>query len=85
MAIERRRIEAFLLPTLTLGLLLVFWGWAVHATGTRVFPTPQQVLAGLMGMVRSGQLVHYAADSLLRVGMGFGLAVLVGLGLGMVA
>ncbi|MFY0530320.1 ABC transporter permease [Archangium gephyra] len=84
MALTRRQLETFLLPLGTLVLLLVFWIGAVRWTGTRIFPTPQEVLEGAVGMVRSGQLLRYAVDSLLRVGMGFGLAVLVGLGLGMV-
>ncbi|HYO74267.1 MAG TPA: ABC transporter permease [Archangium sp.] len=82
--VTRRQLETWLLPLGTLALLLVGWVLAVRWTGTRVFPTPQQVLQGLVGMVRSGLLWRYAADSLLRVGAGFGLALTVGMGLGMV-
>jgi NitT/TauT family transport system permease protein len=83
MALTRRQLETFLLPLGTLVVLVVLWIWAVRWTGTRIFPTPQQVLDGAVGLVRSGQLLRYAVDSLLRVAMGFGLAVLVGMGLGM--
>jgi NitT/TauT family transport system permease protein len=79
----RRQLETVLLPLGTLALLLVGWALAVRWTGTRVFPTPQQVLAAVVGLFRGGLLLQYAADSLLRVGLGFGLAVAVGLGLGM--
>jgi NitT/TauT family transport system permease protein len=82
--VTRRQLETWLLPLGTLVLLLVGWVVAVRWTGTRVFPTPQQVLQALVGMVRSGVLWRYAADSLLRVGVGFGLALTVGMGLGMV-
>jgi NitT/TauT family transport system permease protein len=80
----RRQLETLLLPLGTLALLLVGWVVAVRWTGTRVFPTPQLVLQSAVGMVRSGLLLQYAADSLFRVGVGFGLAVVVGLCLGMV-
>jgi NitT/TauT family transport system permease protein len=79
----RRQLETFLLPLGTLALLLGGWVLAVRWTGTRVFPTPQLVLDAVLGMVRSGLLLQYTTDSLLRVGMGFGLAVVVGFGLGM--
>ena len=83
MARTRRQLETLLLPLGTLALLLVGWVVAVRWTGTRVFPTPQQVLQGVVGMVHNGLLWRYAADSLYRVGMGFSLAVGVGLALGM--
>jgi NitT/TauT family transport system permease protein len=83
MAPTKRQLETLLLPLGTLLVLLLSWGWAVYWTGTRVFPTPRQVLAGVVELVHGGQLLRYAVDSLSRVGLGFGLAVLVGLGLGM--
>jgi NitT/TauT family transport system permease protein len=84
MPTTRRQLETLLLPLGTLALLLVGWALAVQWTGTRVFPTPQQVLAAVVDLLRGGLLLRYAADSLLRVGLGFGLAVAVGLALGVV-
>ncbi|AGC44602.1 aliphatic sulfonates ABC transporter permease [Myxococcus stipitatus DSM 14675] len=81
--LARRSAESLLLPAVTLLLLLAGWVLAVRATGTKVFPHPMQVLDGMLELMRSGVLLRYAADSLLRVGLGFGLAVLVGLVLGM--
>ncbi|WP_338867102.1 ABC transporter permease [Myxococcus stipitatus] len=80
----RRSAESVLLPLATLLLLLAGWVLAVRGTGTRVFPHPLQVLDGVLELVRSGVLHRYAADSLMRVGLGFGLAVGVGMALGMV-
>lgn len=79
-----RSLETVVLPLGTLALLLAGWVVAVRWTGTHVFPTPQAVLEGAAGMVRNGLLWKYAADSLFRVGVGYGLALGVGLGLGMV-
>ncbi|WP_342381252.1 ABC transporter permease [Myxococcus stipitatus] len=82
--IARRSAESFVLPVATLLWVLACWVVAVRGTGTKVFPHPMQVLDGVLELMRSGVLHRYAADSLLRVGIGFGMAVVVGMVLGMV-
>ena len=63
--------------------LLGLWHASVKLTGTHVFPTPGQVLAGLGELAREGQLGRSIRDSLARVLSGYGLAVLLGLPLGL--
>jgi NitT/TauT family transport system permease protein len=78
-----RKLEAILLP-LALGVAIVaLWAWAVHASGTRVFPSPLQVARGIGELARRGLLLPYLRDSLARVGAGYLAAVICGVPLGM--
>jgi len=79
----RRRIETVLLPLLLGALVIVGWSLAVRWTGTRIFPSPTKVVTGAIEVARRGLLLRYLRDSLLRVGAGYGLAVLLGVPLGM--
>lgn len=67
-------------------VLLPLLAWTVlSASGVvpgRFLPSPLAVASALWEMVRSGQLVGDALISLQRVGIGFGLAVLVSVPLG---
>jgi NitT/TauT family transport system permease protein len=79
----RRRIDGILLPA-ALGLAgLAAWQWAVAVTHTRTFPSPVAVARGFAELAARGVLVPYIADSLLRVGSGFLLALAVGVPLGL--
>jgi NitT/TauT family transport system permease protein/taurine transport system permease protein len=76
-----RAALAFLAP---LGLLLLVWVLAVRLVPAvaRVFPSVEDVaLAGVQG-VRDGTLLHHVGQSLLRVAVGTGLAVVVSVPLG---
>ncbi|MGE3772455.1 MAG: ABC transporter permease [Gammaproteobacteria bacterium] len=64
------------------GLLAIWWA-AVVASGSVIFPTPWQVLSGTVELVRDGSLWQHIGASLLRVGTGFLLAVLVAIPLGL--
>ena len=66
-----------------LGALVASWWAAVWATGSVIFPTPGQVLSGAVELARDGTLFDHIGASLLRVGSGFGLALLVGVPLGL--
>jgi NitT/TauT family transport system permease protein len=79
------RCESILLPCAASVVLIGGWALAVQTSGTTVFPSPAQVVRGIVQLAREGVLVAYMADSLWRVGAGFTLALLVGvpLGLGM--
>ena len=72
------------MPIGTIALLLVGWHVAVVASGSDLFPKPLDVLAGLVELVEKGLLLKYVVASLFRVTWGFGLAVLVGVPLGLV-
>ncbi|MES2671741.1 MAG: ABC transporter permease [Pseudomonadota bacterium] len=65
-----------------IGLLAVWWVM-VGATKSVIFPTPWQVATGTVELVRDGTLWGHIGASLARVGTGFGLAVLVGVPLGL--
>jgi NitT/TauT family transport system permease protein len=72
------------LPSLTLiSLLIAAWWAAVVATESMIFPTPWQVVTGTLELIRDGTLWEHISSSLLRVGAGFLLAVLVAVPLGL--
>ena len=71
------------LPLLVAGSLLLFWDLSVRATGSDLFPKPLEVLTGVVELARKGLLLKYIVASLFRVTVGFGLAVLVGVPVGL--
>lgn len=72
------------LPGIVIILVLLAAWWAlVGATRSVIFPTPWQVVTGTAELVRDGTLWEHIGASLGRVGVGFGLAVLVGVPLGL--
>ncbi len=71
------------LPLAVAVLFLTGWHAAVKMSGSDIFPTPWQVLLGIEELVRQGVLVKYIVASLFRVTWGFGLAILVGVPLGL--
>ena len=77
------RPAAILLPLAVATLALVAWHVAVRMSGSELFPTPKEVLLGLGELARQGLLLKYVVASLFRVTWGFGLAVLVGVPLGL--
>ena len=79
-----RRVLHILLPLITGALFLTSWHVAVKMSGSDIFPTPRQVLGGLGELAQQGLLLKYIVASLFRVSWGFGLAVLVGVPLGLV-
>jgi NitT/TauT family transport system permease protein len=78
----RARLEAFLLPLLTVMLVLGIWHEAVKASGTTIFPSPAAVVRAMRELTERGLLVPYILDSLLRVGTGFVAAVVLSVPLG---
>jgi NitT/TauT family transport system permease protein len=72
------------LPSITLlALLIGLWWWVVVATDSLIFPTPGQVVAGTMELAADGTLWEHIGASLYRVGIGFLLAVLVAVPMGL--
>jgi NitT/TauT family transport system permease protein len=78
-----KRVESVLLPLLLGAIILALWSWAVRSSGTRIFPSPLQVALGLRELSRRGVLLPYLRDSLFRVAVGYGTAVIIGVPLGM--
>ena len=75
--------EAFFWPLLATGLLLAAWYWSVRWSGTKVFPSPLNVEKGFAELLHKHVLWADIGDSLRRVGLGFGLATLIGVPLGL--
>jgi NitT/TauT family transport system permease protein len=72
-----------LLPLAFAALLLVAWHVAVVATGTKVAPGPFAVVAGLEELADRGLLLRYALDSLRRVAVGYLIALVLAVPLGL--
>lgn len=79
-----RNIFRYGLPLLTAALLLAAWHGAVRYSGSDLFPTPMAVVRGILELAHQGLLLKYIAASLFRVSVGFCLAALVGIPLGLV-
>jgi NitT/TauT family transport system permease protein len=73
----------WLLPISFGVLLLAAWQFAVVATGTKVVPGPLQVARGLGDLAERGLLVGYTLDSLRRVAIGYLIALVLGVPLGL--
>src|SRR6187431_3270216 len=72
------------LPSIVVIAMVVGIWWAVVvATRSAIFPTPWAVVAGTLELARDGTLWEHIGASLMRVGAGFGLAVLVAVPLGL--
>ena len=72
------------LPSLTvIGALIALWWATVLATHSIIFPTPWAVVSGAWELLEDGTLARHIAASLMRVGVGFALAVLVAVPLGL--
>ena len=70
-------------PIAVLTALVATWWLVVVATGSVIFPTPWQVVRGIVELIVDGTLLQHIGASLLRVGIGFALAVAVALPLGL--
>jgi len=65
-------------------LFLTGWHASVRMSGSDIFPTPLEVLRGLVELAQRGLLLKYIVASLFRVSWGFSLAVVIGVPLGLV-
>ena len=70
-------------PLAVIALLVSAWWLLVIGTHSAIFPTPWQVVTATIELVRDGTLWGHIGASLLRVGCGFGLAVLFAVPLGL--
>jgi len=72
------------LPSLAvMAALIATWWVAVVVTQSVIFPTPWNVVTGTLELLNNGTLFRHIGASLLRVASGFGLAVCVGVPLGL--
>jgi NitT/TauT family transport system permease protein len=77
------RTQEMLAPVAVIAALIAAWWVTVIATGSVIFPTPWQVVTGALELIQDGTLFRHIGASLLRVGTGFCLAVVVALPLGL--
>src|SRR5436190_990213 len=68
---------------LVIAALVGIWWGAVVYTDSAIFPTPWQVITGTLELARDGTLWEHIGASLMRVGIGFGIAVLFAIPLGL--
>jgi NitT/TauT family transport system permease protein len=73
-----------ILPAMAvIAVLLAAWWLIVVETRSVIFPTPWQVILGTVELIKDGTLWTHIGASLMRVGAGFSLAVLVAVPLGL--
>jgi len=77
-----RALETILLPVFTAAVFVAVWHVAVVLSRTDVFPSPLAVARGLGELARKGVLGVYARDSLVRVALGYSLALVLGIPVG---
>jgi len=82
-AAARARLGKIVLPMIVILLVIAIWWIVVVRTESAIFPTPWQVVAGALELARDGTLWEHIGASLFRVGTGFGLALVVGIPLGL--
>jgi NitT/TauT family transport system permease protein len=78
-----RRWEPVAWPLATIVGALCVWQIGVRWSGTTVFPLPLDVVRGMGELAGKGLLLRYIADSLMRVGAGYSLAVICGIPAGL--
>ena len=81
---QPRKWERFFWPLLASAIFLALWHYAVVWTATRIFPSPLDVEKGLAKLAHGNVLWLDIADSLRRVAIGYGAAVILGIPLGLV-
>ncbi|MBV8500853.1 MAG: ABC transporter permease [Paucibacter sp.] len=70
-------------PLAVIAVLIGLWWWWVVKTESPIYPTPPQVIMGAMELAQDGTLWGHIRSSMLRVGIGFGMAMLVAIPLGL--
>lgn len=78
-----KKVNKILPPLIVFVLLVAVWWIVVVKTRSAIFPTPLQVVMGTAELIADGSLWEHITSSLLRVGAGFLLAVIVAIPLGL--
>ena len=77
------KLVRFAAPTLLIGSLIALWWIIVARSDSAIFPTPGEVATGAWALAKDGTLWQHIEASLFRVEIGFGLAFLIGVPLGL--
>ena len=80
---EPRKWERFVWPLLACALFLAMWHYLVIWSATKVFPSPLAVEKGISELAKKALLWRYTGDSLRRVCLGYGAAVVLGIPAGL--
>ena len=78
-----QRLGRIVPPLLVMVVVIAIWWAIVTKSESAIFPTPWAVVTGAFELAQDGTLWEHITASLFRVGMGFGLAMLVGIPLGL--
>jgi NitT/TauT family transport system permease protein len=78
-----RRVKQGLPALAVIAALLAAWWLIVVETHSVIFPTPWQVITGIVELIRNGTLWNDIGASLMRVAIGFSLAVVLAVPLGL--
>jgi NitT/TauT family transport system permease protein len=78
-----KRVSQALPSIVVIAVVVALWWALVVVTHSVIFPTPWQVVQGTMELARDGTLWEHIGASLMRVGVGFGIAVAFALPLGL--
>lgn len=77
------KIKATLPSLAVIAVLITVWWATVVATQSAIFPTPWNVVAGTLELLKDGTLWQHIGASLMRVGTGFMLAACIAVPLGL--
>lgn len=77
------KIKKILPPVALIAVLVAAWWVIVIKSGSVIFPTPLQVVTGTLELAKDGILWLHIGSSLMRVGVGFLLAVVIAVPLGL--
>jgi NitT/TauT family transport system permease protein len=80
---QPRRWEKYVWPLFAGAVFLMVWHLAVRWSASTVFPSPIEVQNGLAELLGRGVLWRYIGDSLQRVAIGFSLAAVLGIPIGL--
>lgn len=80
---QPRQWEKVFWPLLVFASLVVLWHYSVVLSATKVFPSPLAVAKGFAELAKKALLWRYIGDSLRRVALGYGLAVLLAIPTGL--
>jgi NitT/TauT family transport system permease protein len=75
-----KRIAA---PLAVMAVVIAVWWITVVQAESLIFPTPLQVVTGAWELIQDGSLWEHIYASLFRVGMGFSIAVLIAVPMGL--
>jgi len=81
--LDLKKLREALPAVAVIAALIATWWLVVVKTESAIFPTPLAVLAGARELVEDGTLWDHIGASLMRVGIGFAMAVAIAVPLGL--